>query len=82
MVECALPQLAKILAVPCATALNAQTLFAIDLTTGEINPQDLHNIPGLEALDSAALMIIFTRYRELPDGKCSILTISCRPANL
>lgn len=42
-------------------------LFAIDRETGEIDPTILDNIPGLEALDSADLMLIATRYRNLPD---------------
>src|SRR5439155_7516734 len=44
-------------------------LFAIDPKTGEINPKEVHNIPGLEALDSADLMIILTRFRNLPDDQ-------------
>jgi len=32
---------------------------------GIINPAQLDNIPGLEALDSADLMVILTRFRDL-----------------
>jgi type 1 glutamine amidotransferase len=41
-------------------------LFAIDPKDGTINP-NISNIPGLEALKSADLMVIFTRFRDLPD---------------
>jgi len=44
-------------------------LFAIDPKTGEINPTVLDNIPGLEALKTADLMIIATRFRNLPDDQ-------------
>src|SRR5690625_4801889 len=42
-------------------------LFAIDPETGYINPNYQENIPGLEALSTADLMIIATRFRNLPD---------------
>ena len=42
-------------------------LFAIDPVTGTINPNCNNNIPGLAALESADLMVIFARFRELPD---------------
>ena len=35
--------------------------------TGEINPNEVKNLPGLEALDKADLMFIMTRFRDLPD---------------
>ena len=44
-------------------------LFAIDPVTGVINPNTTHNIPGLEALDAADLMVVFARFRELPDAQ-------------
>lgn len=44
-------------------------LFAIDPQTGFINPNSNRNIPGLEALESADLMVIFARFRELPDDQ-------------
>ena len=43
-------------------------LFAIDPTTGFINPNQTKNLPGLAALDTADLMVIFARFRELPDA--------------
>ncbi len=60
-----LPQLGKILAQ--RHGFQCTVLFAIDPADGTINPDHLKNIPGLEALDSADLMIIATRYRALPD---------------
>jgi type 1 glutamine amidotransferase len=42
-------------------------VFAVDPDTGTINPDNRRNIPGLEALDDADLMIIATRFRDLPD---------------
>jgi len=61
--EEALPQLAKILAKH--HGFKCTVLFAID-KDGTINP-NISNIPGLEALETADLMIIFTRFRDLPD---------------
>jgi type 1 glutamine amidotransferase len=60
-----LPQLAKILSKH--HGFKCTVLFAIDPKTGEINPQVTTNIPGLEALKTADLMVIFTRFRDLPD---------------
>jgi type 1 glutamine amidotransferase len=62
--EEALPQLGKILAKH--HGFKCTVLFAIDPKTGEINP-NISNIPGLEALKNADLMIIATRFRKLPD---------------
>ncbi len=61
--EEALPQLAKILAKE--HGFKCTVLFAID-KDGTINP-NVSNIPGLEALKTADAMIIFTRFRDLPD---------------
>jgi hypothetical protein len=63
--EEALPQLAKILAR--RHGFKCTVLFAIDPRDGTINPNVNDNIPGLEALKTADLMIIFTRFRHLPD---------------
>ncbi len=41
-------------------------LFAINKETGAIDPATQDNIPGLEALDTADLMILFLRFRDLP----------------
>ena len=63
--EEALPQLGKILAKH--HGFKCTVLFAIDPGVDAINPNDRANIPGLEALRTADLMIIFTRFRDLPD---------------
>jgi type 1 glutamine amidotransferase len=63
--EEALPQLGKILAK--RHGFKCTVLFAIDPKDGTINPNVKNNIPGLEALDTADLMIIATRMRDLPD---------------
>ena len=64
--EEACPQLGKILAKH--HGFKCTVLFAIDPKDGTINP-NVSNIPGLEALGSADLMIIFTRFRDLPDDQ-------------
>jgi type 1 glutamine amidotransferase len=63
--EEALPQLGKILAQH--HGFKCTVLFAIDPADGTINPNKINNIPGLEALQNADLMILFTRFRNLPD---------------
>ena len=60
-----MPQLAKILAVH--HGFKCTVLFAINKETGEIDPGTLDNIPGLEALKKADMMVMFLRFRELPD---------------
>jgi hypothetical protein len=60
-----LPQLAKILATH--HGFKCTVLFAIDRSDGTVNPNQKDNIPGLEALDKAGLLILFTRFRDLPD---------------
>ncbi|MEM7203414.1 MAG: ThuA domain-containing protein [Planctomycetota bacterium] len=65
--EEALPQLAKILAERHGFACTV--LFALDPDTGAIDPDQRRNIPGLDQLADADLMVIFTRFRELPDAQ-------------
>ncbi len=65
--EEAMPQLAKILARH--HGFKCTLLFATNKETGEIDPMTLDNIPGLETLESADLMVMFLRFRELPDGQ-------------
>ena len=43
-------------------------LFAIDPKSGTINANRANNIPGLDLLQHADLMVIFARFRELPDS--------------
>ena len=63
--EDSMPQLAKILAV--RHGFKCTVLFAVNKETGDIDPQTLDNIPGLEVLDTVDLMVMFLRFRELPD---------------
>lgn len=62
--EEALPQLGKILATH--HGFKCTVLFAI-AKDGTIDPTRVDNIPGLETLQTADLMIIATRFRNLPD---------------
>jgi type 1 glutamine amidotransferase len=64
--EEAMPQLGKILSKH--HGFRCTVLFAID-KDGTINPNVNNNIPGLEALKTADLMVIFTRFRNLPDDQ-------------
>lgn len=65
--EEALPQLGRILATH--HGFKCTVLFAIDKKDGTVNPNQNDNIPGLEALKTADLMVIFTRFRNLPDDQ-------------
>lgn len=63
-----LPQLAKILSTH--HGFNATVLFAQDpALPGKVDPNYVKNIPGLESLDDADLMVILTRFRALPDDQ-------------
>lgn len=63
--EEAMPMLGKLLSV--RHGFECTVLFSIDAETGAIDPEEQTNIPGLEALADADLMVIATRFRELPD---------------
>lgn len=60
-----LPQLGKILATQ--HGFKCTVLFPINPETGEIQPDFQKNIPGLEALADADLMVMALRFRDLPD---------------
>src|SRR5262245_28632196 len=69
-----IPQLAKILAD--RHGFKCTVLFTVDKDTGTINPNgekvkgvDHHYLPGLDALKTADLMVIFTRFLNLPDDQ-------------
>ncbi len=62
-----LPQLGKILAV--RHGFKCTVLFSVNPTTGEIDPNDHVNLPGLEALDTADLCVMLWRFREPTDDK-------------
>jgi hypothetical protein len=59
-----LPQLARILAQ--RHGFTCTVLFAIDPADGTINPT-INNIPGLEHLQQAELLVLFTRFLDPPD---------------
>jgi hypothetical protein len=65
--EEALPALAKILAVH--HGFTCTVLFSINAEDGTIDPRAKRNIPGLEALKTADLLILFIRWRDLPDDQ-------------
>lgn len=65
--EEALPQLAKILSQ--RHGFKCTVLFAINPGDGTIKPDRIDNIPGLEALDAADLVIFALRWRDLPDDQ-------------
>jgi hypothetical protein len=44
-------------------------LFSINPEDGTIDPREKRNIPGLEELSSADLLILFMRWRDLPDDQ-------------
>ena len=61
-----MPMFAKILSQ--RHGFDCTVLFAIDPESGVINPNKTQYIPGLEVLASADLLVLFTRFRELPDS--------------
>ena len=63
--EEALPQLARILA---RHGFACKVLFAVG-DDGTITPTRVDHIPGLDALRDADLMVIATRFRDLPDDE-------------
>ncbi|MHC4475498.1 MAG: ThuA domain-containing protein [Planctomycetota bacterium] len=71
------PQLAKILAVH--HGFKCTVLFAINKESGEIDPETVDNIPGLEALETADLMVLLLRFRELPEKYIIDYTDSGKP---
>ena len=69
--EESLSQLGKILAGQ--HGFHCTVLFAVDPQTGLLAPNYHENIPGLEALKTADLMIIATRFRNLPDAQMQLI---------
>jgi hypothetical protein len=65
--EEALPQLAKILNTH--HGFDCTVLFAIDPKTGAIDPYVTDNIPGIEKVATADLVVLALRFRNLPDDK-------------
>ncbi|WP_193211658.1 ThuA domain-containing protein [Luteolibacter marinus] len=65
--EESLPMLGRLLAEK--HGFKCTVLLPIDPKTGEINPNEQTNIPGIETIDSADFLILGLRFRELPDDK-------------
>ncbi|WP_268035388.1 ThuA domain-containing protein [Algoriphagus sp. PAP.12] len=63
--EESMPMFAKILSQ--TYGFKTTVLFPIDPESGDIVPSYQNNIPGLEHLETADLMIMLIRFRELPD---------------
>ncbi len=63
--EESMPLLAQILAARHGFACTV--LFAANRKSGVIDPDERDNIPGLDALARADLLVVFTRFRVLPD---------------
>lgn len=61
--EESLPALARILAKH--HGFRCTVLFNVEPATGEISPGN-NNLPGTDAIDHADLMVIFTRFQDLP----------------
>lgn len=65
--EESIPALARILAQ--RHGFRCTVLFPINRQTGAIDMETIDNIPGLEALRKADLMVLFLRWLELPDDQ-------------
>lgn len=65
--EEAMPMLGKILAE--RHGFTSTVLFAVNPSTGLIDPVIVTNIPGMENLAKADLCILSLRFRELPDSQ-------------
>lgn len=63
--EEALPQLGKILSV--RHGFKCTVIFPIDPATGTIDPDNQTNLPGMQALESADLVVCSFRFRNPPD---------------
>ena len=68
--EEALPQLAKILAV--RHGFTSTVIFPLD-PDGTIDPHQNKDLRGLEALEGADLLVLFMRWRDLPDDQMKML---------
>lgn len=66
-----MPMLAKILATH--HGFHTTVLFSIDPEKNEVVPNYKNNIPGLEHLQEADLVIMLIRFRELPDDQMKFI---------
>lgn len=63
--EITMPMFARLL--EARHGMRCTVCYAVDEATGQRDPQHETNIAGLEALETADLMVIFVRFRRLPD---------------
>ncbi len=63
--EESLPMLARLLSTH--HGFESVVLFSQNPETGEIDPNNPSNIPGLHLIDEADLLVLLLRFRELPD---------------
>ncbi|MDR0610226.1 MAG: ThuA domain-containing protein [Planctomycetaceae bacterium] len=66
-----LTQMARIMAE--RHGFRCTVLYATNPETHEIDPVTIDNIPGLEALESADLLVVFLRFRNLPDDQMAFI---------
>ena len=69
--EESMPMLAKILS--SRYGFKTTVIFPIDPSTGDVVPNYQNNLPGLEQLETADLLILLIRFRELPDEQAHYL---------
>jgi uncharacterized protein len=69
--EESMPMLADILQREIGAKVTV--LYALD-SLGNINPNVNNNIPGLEILEKADMMVLFLRWRELPQDQAKYIT--------
>jgi len=69
--ETSMPMMAHILAEH--HGFDCRVLFAINRKSGVIDTNQRDNIPGLEALADADLMVIYTRFRTLEDRQMQMI---------
>src|ERR1035437_5367048 len=78
--EESMPALAQILAA--RHGFRCTVLFSVDRQTGKIDPNTIDNIPGLEALRQADLMVLFARWlATLRSFAASAAAASCASLN-
>ncbi len=65
--EESMPAMARLLAK--RHGFQTTVLFSVNPENGEIDPKIGNNIPGLDALTNADLMVVFVRYRHLPEDQ-------------
>lgn len=63
--EEALPMLGEVLAA--RHGFECRVVFSVDPGTGHIDPEEKANLPGLDALERADVLVLFTRFRRLSD---------------